>query len=917
MTSNGESSQPRRSVARPRQAYRSKRAEGNIAQVSASMKAGKKTLCTDTWDLLCSHLPTTADAVQEQTSDAQPRAAHPHRSSPGGGSESHHSRSRSVDMSDRSHSTGSRASPSPSPLSVALNLGGSGRSPSGQVDGSDASSEGSSSPEARRESFRLEGAGDASRGERGAKRRNLLSASTWDTSRRTVSPVRTFGLPSSPGLVPSPRGLGHTSRSSSGASASSGGHSPPQVHSIGGESPAMSPSSSPPNLPANPDPKHAWDDVWPAEADMSAHSSPASDHGSMRRDSMSPSSSPRRFDVLPVVNRLQSPVPPSHSPNHPGGSPHAVAVSPTISPSPTDGSVAHKSSPLSVGGGGLRASHSSPKLGQARSLDGLPNGFPPRTLHEKRRSGSDLAKFATLPPGSSSGRVPLKQASPTGSSFPSLCPAVLPASPRSPRPPQLHLDTGVAGTPVTTSEPSSSSLAAVVASPTSKVLSPSAPVQAKMDAQHALAEVSLGQGEGAAQRSGLAEKLSGGIAGAQTGTGVLGLDKGKGKRQPDSEVDSIGSAEVNGHPPPSDLVSSTGGSQEVNISPALAANTPSPSSPHAPPSALPPEKVMFAKGRSPLGSTFTTPLEPESPPKTRSFIAMPPRSGYELSDDPDDVGSEEEGSSSGRSSVDLNEDDRDMSDGDGDEDGNGSASLMPGVNDLQLTRQQSRMLRDLPSRDEEQSFVMSDDDEGEEDDGHARRRDSAPPSPPSPPLVKDAPSQRPGMAPKRPSLTRSSIVAPPPNIPEPRFDSSAQAEIARLAAARQKISGSGGSGRKDVVGEAADDENVDMEWRGGSEEEGNALGHDENEDESQQSGSFLALMPAGSQSMSDAVANFFWDGDPATEGGDIPMDDGRGEESLSTLERIFLFAKSEMAYHRCVSSFVFCLGVCWCWVGLH
>lgn len=58
----------------------------------------------------------------------------------------------------------------------------------------------------------------------------------------------------------------------------------------------------------------------------------------------------------------------------------------------------------------------------------------------------------------------------------------------------------------------------------------------------------------------------------------------------------------------------------------------------------------------------------QSPPQNRSFIGMPPRSGYELSDDPDDVGSESDDSasiSSSRGSTGGNTDDEQDADGDG------------------------------------------------------------------------------------------------------------------------------------------------------------------------------------------------------------------------------------------------------------
>jgi hypothetical protein len=172
----------------------------------------------------------------------------------------------------------------------------------------------------------------------------------------------------------------------------------------------------------------------------------------------------------------------------------------------------------------------------------------------------------------------------------------------------------------------------------------------------------------------------------------------------------------------------------------------------------------------------------ESPPKSRSFIGMPPRSGYELSDDPDDVGSEDGSVGSGRDSVGTNEDREDDEEESADED-----------------------IEDAEATDDDQRYLAS---------SHAVEQKTE--------------------KPQRPSLRPGAVVTPAP------LEEGADAWRDDLAMEEEGIDRAGEDREHDV--------------------------QDEDEDEA-----------------------------PADE---APL----MEESLTTLERIFLFAKSEMTYHRVLVS---------------
>ncbi|CAO1629084.1 unnamed protein product [Parajaminaea phylloscopi] len=261
---------------------------------------------------------------------------------------------------------------------------------------------------------------------------------------------------------------------------------------------------------------------------------------------------------------------------------------------------------------------------------------------------------------------------------------------------------------------------------------------------------------------------------------------------------------------------------------------------------------------SPPPLSFSGPSE--SPPKTRSFIGMPPRSGYELSDDPDDVGSED-GTSSSVSS--------------GGKEDSGSVT----TDDEEERQQRDGYMeeeedgeRSSRSRDEDDGETLDDDGReveaftaDEEDTEAARSRAS---DDPSTTLGSDYSSSLPALGaaqrphlPKRPSLTRSAVVGPPPASP-------AQAQGLNALQYFQQDAGPSSPNDRSL-------------WR--SDEVG-----DEQEDGND---ALLDGIAIPGESELDELAD--------ENGLD---DEQRDEESLSTLERIFLFAKSEMTYHRIIVS---------------
>ncbi|KAN0062884.1 hypothetical protein ACQY0O_004705 [Thecaphora frezii] len=240
----------------------------------------------------------------------------------------------------------------------------------------------------------------------------------------------------------------------------------------------------------------------------------------------------------------------------------------------------------------------------------------------------------------------------------------------------------------------------------------------------------------------------------------------------------------------------------------------------------------------------------ESPPKTRSFIAMPPRSGYELSDDPDDVGSEEDGSSSGQGSVGTNDEDDESND-------DGRDQYADGFDDDVMEEAGAELDRDASS-----------------DNLYEQRKRAEAPNGPLSGVDGNMPTWP--LLPKRPSLTRSNAVPAPPAVLDPL--AAAQSSTRALAAQKGPEGASlltffkeqyehNGNGDAGTI--EADSSMTGFESQIGDAVQPSALGLDAG------LGEAMDENIVGDASVTESV-----------------------EESLNTLERIFLFAKSDMAYHR-------------------
>ncbi|KAK0538009.1 hypothetical protein OC834_000581 [Tilletia horrida] len=311
---------------------------------------------------------------------------------------------------------------------------------------------------------------------------------------------------------------------------------------------------------------------------------------------------------------------------------------------------------------------------------------------------------------------------------------------------------------------------------------------------------------------------------------------------------------------------------------------------------------------SPLTNSYEA-VNGESPPKMRSFIGMPPRSGYDLSDDPDDVGSE--GDASSASSTDGREgsigggDDDNMDEKeDVDDAGSDARSQSERDHTMDNDDQEAQILpggrrgiRGLPSeisrstlfaRRQNASASSSDGDvednkdsdregdgDGDDLEGKEQRRGMRESRAPSPP-TEDADSTSRPTYPRMPSLTRSSVVPPPPEADEDEA--------------------MGGNTMKSVLGffHGEDPESQ----LGDSSDWGAPL--------SRQVGNSSRDLQFAPE-VDDADTSLSKDSDwmpPSSQGPGSEGEDPSGEsdEALTTLERIFLFAKSEMTYHRILVS---------------
>lgn len=268
----------------------------------------------------------------------------------------------------------------------------------------------------------------------------------------------------------------------------------------------------------------------------------------------------------------------------------------------------------------------------------------------------------------------------------------------------------------------------------------------------------------------------------------------------------------------------------------------------------------------------------ESPPKTRSFIAMPPRSGYELSDDPDDVGSEEDGSNSERESVGTNDEDQDDSEY-GDEDVIDAADAID--EDQEHTSEDGARGRHGGVDDSNAASSQGDDSTSQGSSSNSAA----------------GPSERPSL-PKRPSLTRSGVVPPPIAIVDhvrSPLDPLVQAENSARSLAAQK--GSTGSTMLNFFRDERSQQDLQPQ-----------LGI---KGDAQVSDSVMpsALgLDAGEAQPIDAMMEEGGSGIEQDEDDEDEDELGYGagvenvDEGLNTLERIFLFAKSDMALHRVLVS---------------
>lgn len=251
----------------------------------------------------------------------------------------------------------------------------------------------------------------------------------------------------------------------------------------------------------------------------------------------------------------------------------------------------------------------------------------------------------------------------------------------------------------------------------------------------------------------------------------------------------------------------------------------------------------------------------ESPPKTRSFIGMPPRSGYELSDDPDDVGSEDGTSSSVSSGGGVGTTDDEDEEDDKTGHRNSGREIQMDEDEARHDRHEIEDTTDSEELREHEAFAA------DEEDVHAdQRRQQESSDQDSTQLPPVGSAARPHL-PKRPSLTRSSVVPSPvpPEAPPVAPSPPSNAAIDPLQYFSEPSQPTEGS-----------------MWLTG------------NADDPDSSDSLLDDVAFAEHGTSDEVQDSGY-GSPTAE-------QAATEDNLSTLERIFLLAKSEMTYHRVMVS---------------
>lgn len=246
---------------------------------------------------------------------------------------------------------------------------------------------------------------------------------------------------------------------------------------------------------------------------------------------------------------------------------------------------------------------------------------------------------------------------------------------------------------------------------------------------------------------------------------------------------------------------------------------------------------------------------------------MPPRSGYELSDDPDDVGSEDGASvSSERDSVStVDDDERYMDDVDADADADADVNAVNSESEREAGEREAsssdaHTANSQGEEGEEAAAEGSVEDREHHAEGSGANGEEEGQSGEGEEEGTSA-SSRPAL-PKRPSLTRSSVVPLSPAPP-----------VSGVSMLRYFDENQGAS-----------------EGQPGASDAEQPLERDGND----------ALLDTDTEPAVTVSEGEGQEGDPGPDSNAAALTEAmeQPEESLTTLERIILCAKSEMAYHR-------------------
>lgn len=711
------------------------------------------------------------------------------------------------------------------------------------------------------------------------------SSSSSSMARRAVSPSRAFAMPLSPRLQ-ALGGRGHHERRLSGGNGPAGAAADPIARV---PSPLLSPNASARALTLNPDPELPIDTVW---VNDEAHRHAAVD-GSHHHDAGG-------FARHAPPN-VYTPVPPSLRDEYSTSPSSAAAAAAAAISIPGPSSPRRRSAdPSSTTGAG-----SSPVFSREMAhspilrLQRTPSpSLMAHARHERKRSGGG-SSLSSSSPRSSPGLLSSSPSSPFSSSSPSssrqqgqalATPRPIPT--REPldfeqpqyqqqqQPQKKNHTRSKSGSsteganfsqdhysPLKSSNPTSSGSS----SPISKILSPVGRAPTSISPQHALAEVSAAAAAAAATTTPPIAAASPFSNDRYEGSRMRSGSVGEHAMATDDYVKRSSSPS----PPWTD---SDAQALTSSVNPFAGAHGPETSLRTRSPALSP--RILAAEGSA--GSSGGA----ESPPKTRSFIGMPPRSGYELSDDPDDVGSED--GSSGRESVGTN-DDREEEDDEEEEEEEEEDDDDDDEEKGDRKKDGKRLGEgpNLPSRmPQDGGFV-------DEVDG----KEGAP--------ANDHAAARP-VAPRRPSLTHAPVVPPVP------------ANDGVLGFFRSSDDESMGW-RSSVIERA--EERIRNQEENGDFEGGDHSSMSSSESDATGLRPFLTLssgvvdgpspfdgpMPTAKEAESipgeaSLVQSHKDEDEEGEEEGDGEEEDNMDaqptEESLTTLERIFLFAKSEMAFHR-------------------